>query len=214
MRNVSILVATMGLAACASLNHNDDIAEQSRLLLLSCDNGAALSARLDESEAAVTMDGETIVLPRADISQTESYTNGRLTLIVEDPGARVAVGRRAFANCENMAESDPWRSAIDRDVDFRAGGNEPGWNVELAGDRLSYVGDYGETEITAPLTARVVDPSSEARQWDARSGSHSITLMATPRTCRDTMADRVYGETVTIIVDGESHQGCGWTLSP
>lgn len=214
MRNISILVATMGLAACASLSPGDDLAEQSRLLLLSCDNGAALSARLDGSEAAVTMDGETIVLPRADISQNESYTNGRLTLIVEEPGARVAVGRRAFASCEDMAKSAPWRSAIDRGVDFRAGGNEPGWNVELADDRLSYVGDYGETEITAPLLAPVVEPATGTRRWEARSGAHSITLTVSPQTCQDTMADRAYGETVTIVVDGENDQGCGWTLSP
>jgi len=34
---------------------------------------------------------------------------------------------------------------------YRARGNEPGWSLEIANGQMRYLGDYGETEIVAPL---------------------------------------------------------------
>src|SRR5688572_25726156 len=73
------------------------------------------------------------------------------------------------------ADSDPWRAAQVRGVDFRAVGQEPGWLLEIDNERsmrLAY--DYAEREATVP----VPQPAREEGKttYQAVGGTNSLAV--------------------------------------
>ncbi|TCM84581.1 META domain-containing protein [Rhodovulum steppense] len=88
---------------------------------------------------------------------------------------------------------------------YRARGNEPGWTLEIAGGQMRYAGDYGATEIAAPLPEpEIVDG---ARRYAAEGADLVLTL--TQALCRDTMTGMPYPATALVETGGQSLSGCG-----
>ena len=72
------------------------------------------------------------------------FAEGALTLWTKGEEARMEVEEGTRRNCRNNRAKAIWEDAKFRGADFRAVGNEPGWNLEIsAGGSIVYVGDYG-----------------------------------------------------------------------
>ncbi|HDR29235.1 META domain-containing protein [Rhodovulum sp.] len=88
---------------------------------------------------------------------------------------------------------------------YRARGNEPGWTLEIAGGQMRYAGDYGATEIAAPLPeSGIVDG---ARVYAAEGAD--LVLSLAQALCRDTMTGMPYPAMAVVEAGGQSLSGCG-----
>jgi heat shock protein HslJ len=107
----------------------------------------------------------------------------------------------------------PWEQARLRGVEFRAIGQEPGWNLEIdQGREIRYVGDYGDTNITVPAPDADVD-SAGAIVYHATNNAHELHIVIRPTACQDVMSGEAFTHSVSLTVDGRELQGCGRVLS-
>lgn len=89
-------------------------------------------------------------------------------------------------------------------------GTEPFWRGDAADGKLTYASIADEAGITFPVTRFA------GRGGLSLSGSLNgadFDMMVTPGDCSDGMSDRTYPYVVTIRVDGETREGCGWSES-
>jgi len=90
---------------------------------------------------------------------------------------------------------------------FTAFGNEPGWRLDISGDRLSLSADYGATTLSAAAPAP--EPVSGGRAYVADAAGRPVRVTVLDRTCHDTMTGMPRPFTVKVEFDGRSLDGCG-----
>ncbi|HWT11534.1 MAG TPA: hypothetical protein VN231_02155 [Allosphingosinicella sp.] len=91
---------------------------------------------------------------------------------------------------------------------YRALGQEPGWNLTIAGGVMDYVGDYGETRISAPR------PEPRTTFNGRRYETERLTVDITYVRCNDAMSGHGYEHQVLVIADGNDVRGCGGERRP
>ena len=87
-------------------------------------------------------------------------------------------------------------------------GTEPGWTLEITPARLNYDGDYGATKIMVPNPG--AKPSLNGRTYVG--DRLSVVIKQAP--CSDGMSDRRFADTVRVVADGKTLQGCGGKILP
>jgi heat shock protein HslJ/uncharacterized membrane protein len=111
----------------------------------------------------------------------------------------------------------PWDGVffeLARDRDFRAVGQEPGWQLEIRTGlemRLTY--DYGEGSAVTPAARAVLDPRTGTRSFHARTEANDLRVEVVPVRCEDSMSGKAYPATVTVTLNGRSFRGCGESLA-
>jgi heat shock protein HslJ/uncharacterized membrane protein len=88
---------------------------------------------------------------------------------------------------------------------YVARGNEPGWQIRISGGRIRYSGDYGATEIEAPLPAP--ESVAEGRLYAPEGADLRLTLA--PALCRDDMTGMPYPHRAIVETGGKVLNGCG-----
>ncbi len=91
---------------------------------------------------------------------------------------------------------------------YVARGQEPGWIVTVADERIAYLGDYGETRITVPR------PDPRPTFNGLRYETLRLTVDITYVRCNDAMSGHGYAHQVLVIADGKSVRGCGGERRP
>lgn len=86
---------------------------------------------------------------------------------------------------------------------YRALGQEPGWNLTMQGDRIDYVGDYGETKIS------VRRPEPITMFNGHRYETPRLTVSISHGRCNDAMSGHGYSDQVMVIAEGRTVHGCG-----
>jgi heat shock protein HslJ/uncharacterized membrane protein len=100
-----------------------------------------------------------------------------------------------------------------RDRDFRAIGQEPGWELEIhkgAEMRLNY--DYSKNTAVTPASRVQVDSRTGTRTYHAVTKANDLRVEIVPVACTDSMSGRPYAATVTVTLNGRSFRGCGEEL--
>ena len=113
----------------------------------------------------------------------------------------------ALAACAPAPDKSP-RSPGDQPAAYMALGTEPGWTLEITPSRLNYDGDYGATKIMVPNPG--AEPSSNGRTY----ATDRLSVTVQKAKCSDGMSDRLYSDTVRVVADGKSVQGCGGAVLP
>ncbi len=90
---------------------------------------------------------------------------------------------------------------------FRAIGQEPGWRLEI-GDTIDLLYRYGEARATLPAAAPDISQDGVTR-YAASNDAHTMTIVVTPAPCEDAMSGQPYPARVTVVIDGETLEGCG-----
>jgi heat shock protein HslJ len=111
----------------------------------------------------------------------------------------------ALAACVPAADAPP-QSPGEASAAYMALGTEPGWTLEITPDRLNYDGDYGATKIMVPNPG--AKPSLNGRTYV--SDRLSVVIKTAP--CSDGMSDRRYADTVRVVADGKTLNGCGGAI--
>jgi len=130
------------------------------------------------------------------------YTGDRIVFWNRGPDVRVEVDGDPLRGC---APASVWRDARRRGVVFRGLGQEPGWELEVLGDSLRFVGDYGERTVRVPRSSVTVDRSEEQTAYR----SESLDVLIAPEPCTDVMSGAHFERTVTVRVEGDTYRGCG-----
>ena len=93
-------------------------------------------------------------------------------------------------------------------ANYKAVGTEPGWALTISGATMRYDGDYGSVKINAPT------PASFRPAPGSYAGTR-LKLTISPGPCSDGMSDLVYRQTVRLVADGKTVEGCGGgTIAP
>ena len=123
-----------------------------------------------------------------------------------------AMGARLIAIDDSTALA-PWDGVffeLSRDEDFRAIGQEPGWELRFREDReIRFIYDYGSDTVLAPLPARQRSPETGALLYHAKTGASDLQVVIEPSPCTDAMSGHPFETTVTVVLDGNAYRGCG-----
>ncbi|MDZ7682828.1 MAG: MliC family protein [Fodinibius sp.] len=120
----------------------------------------------------------------------------------------------SFLTCQTVPREKSWQAARIRGVDFRAMGQEPGWQLEIThGGQIKYVGNYGNDSLTVATPEQSSINNQGAKFYEAQTESRSINIKITDDLCTDSMNGFSFPSTVTVSVDGETYRGCGRQLN-
>lgn len=92
------------------------------------------------------------------------------------------------------------------DEPYVALGTEPFWSVGIGAGRMTY--DSPEGRFSVPAPAPVV--TEHGRRYE----TERLTVDIRPGICSDGMSDNLYADTVTVVADGLTLNGCGGGTVP
>lgn len=111
----------------------------------------------------------------------------------------------------------PWDGVffeLARDRDFRAVGQEPGWQLEIRqGAEMRFTYDYGNNSAVTPAARVKVNPSTGTRTYHAVAEANDLRVEIVPVSCADSMSGRPFAATVMVTLNGRSYRGCGEELA-
>lgn len=111
----------------------------------------------------------------------------------------------------------PWDGVffeLARDRDFRAVGQEPGWQLEVRkGSEMRLTYDYGKGTAVTPAPRTEVDAQTGTRTLHARTEASDLRVEIVPVACSDAMSGKPFAATVTVTLNGRVFRGCGENLA-
>ena len=111
----------------------------------------------------------------------------------------------------------PWDGVffeLARDRDFRAIGQEPGWQLEIRmGSEMRFTYDYGKGSAVTPAARAVVDARTGTRTFHAVAEANDLRVDIVPVGCEDAMSGKPFQATVTVTLNSRSFRGCGESLA-
>ena len=111
--------------------------------------------------------------------------------------ATLVVKGRTYPECLQVDEAA---------TDFRAMGNEPGWRVDIEGDRMTLITQDGAKRVV-PRPAAAQRTDAFTRYAARTAGEMTVTVFN--RRCQDTMTGMPYPHAVEVLYDGRKLSGCG-----
>ena len=111
----------------------------------------------------------------------------------------------------------PWDGVffeLARDRDFRAIGQEPGWQLEIRmGSEMRLTYDYGKGSAVTPAARAELDAKTGTRTFHATAEANDLRVEVVPVRCEDTMSGKPFPATVTVTLNDRSFRGCGESLA-
>jgi uncharacterized membrane protein len=174
-----------------------------------CDEHTAYTVRVTGAEAWVFRPEGTLMLPAVPTRQGTKYSDGAFELWIDGQQAQLGESGGEPQVCRNDRRRAIWEKAKLDGADFRAVGNEPGWNLEiLEGARIVLIADYGASRVERPLPQPMVDQQARTTRWDA--GELIVEVIGRP--CRDSMSGESFEATVVVTWGEQILRGCGRAL--
>ena len=111
----------------------------------------------------------------------------------------------------------PWNGVffeLARDRDFRAVGQEPGWQLEIRnGSEMRLTYDYGKGTAVTPAPRTQLDAQTGTRTLHAQTEANDLRVEIVPVACNDSMSGKAFAATVTVTLNGRTFRGCGENLA-
>ncbi len=187
----------------------DAEAENVRTFVFHCDDDSTFVARIEGDRAWLFLPSETL-----DLAQTSSgeFNNGDVVLKIADQTAVFEDGSTT-RQCRNNRSEAIWEHAKLNGADFRAIGNEPGWNLEIReGSKAILVTDYGSTRYNFTLLPPQTNQTSATTTFTSSGNGPKMILKITGGGCSDNMSGEKFESSVEIDLDGDVLRGCGRAL--
>jgi putative lipoprotein len=186
---------------------------EDRTYAYECSDGYNFIARHEKGKVWLFLPEKTISLSHVPSGSGAKYRDGQVTYWNKGHEALLEIEDAKHLYCKNNQAEAIWEDAKFRGVDFRAVGNEPGWNLEIIrGEKIVFVGDYGQERYAFFTAAPSIDQQARTTVYTAQNDRHELSVTIVGRPCRDTMGGEVFETTVTVILDGKAYQGCGKAL--
>ena len=220
----ALTCALVVLAGCARSRVTDDTASQptrdsakatsrATTYVYECTAKRDFVVRTEGETAWLFLPSQTVRLAQVPSASGTKYSDGLVTLWTKGEEAMLQAGGEIWRNCRNNRAMAIWEDAKLRGVDFRAVGNEPGWNLEIsAGSEVVFIGDYGQTEYRFSAPDPSVDKDGRRTTYVVADENHEVVIVLEGRRCQDTMSGESFDTTVTVRLDGDRYAGCGRAL--
>jgi putative lipoprotein len=189
---------------------NSDPRPMARTLVYECADYEFV-ARLGPGEMAIWLEDRYLILSQVRAASGVKYQEGDTEFWMKGEEASLLLDGQRFTGCQLNPARAPWEDARRRGVDFRAVGNEPGWNLEIqSGRQIVFVGDYGMQRVLLadPGEQRVGD----RRVLHAVDKGNDLRVEITEEACIDTMKGDSFPSTVLLHLNGVEYRGCGMDL--
>jgi len=174
-----------------------------------CDEQTAYTVRATGAEAWVFRPEGTLMLPAVPASKGVKYSDGAFELWIDGQQAQLGESGNELQRCRNDPRRAVWEKAKLDGADFRAVGNEPGWNLQiLEGSRIVLIADYGASRVERPLPQPTMERDARTTRWDA--GELIVEVIGRP--CRDSMSGESFEATVVVTWGEQTLRGCGRAL--
>jgi uncharacterized membrane protein len=175
-----------------------------------CGSDAGFVARSFDDSVRIHLADRTLHLPRVESASGSRFASRAGSFWERDGEAVLELDGTTLSGCRADVETPPWQAARQRGVQFRAIGQEPGWHLEVTdGERIQFVGDYGETTWSARTPHAAVSPGLSSLGWSVQERGESLHVHVTDEPCFDVMSGEPYPSTVTVRFRGSEHRGCG-----
>ncbi|MBL37344.1 MAG: hypothetical protein CMP07_02935 [Xanthomonadales bacterium] len=156
--------------------------------------------RLDDAPRLV-IDGRTFRM------RTETAGSIERLVAVDDPAT--IVRRDGESVTVRLSGRELPECSIDNPapLPLSAGGNEPGWHVELNAADMKLVTDYGESTREMKLLGR--ETEGDTTRFRAASDGNAALVSATATICRDSATGMPHPYAVVVQTRDGRHVGCG-----
>jgi uncharacterized membrane protein len=174
-----------------------------------CDEQTAYTVRTTGAKAWVFRPEGTLMLPAVPVRVGAKYSDGAFELWIDGQQAQLGESGSELQRCRNDRRRAVWEKAKLDGADFRAVGNEPGWNLQiLEGSRIVLIADYGAARVERPLPQPMIDQEARTTRWD--TGELIVEVIGVP--CRDSMSGESFESTVVVTWGEQTLRGCGRAL--
>lgn len=186
--------------------------EQERFLgAYRCEADVVFDAWQRADTLRVDFMGQEHVLQSVATDESPHYAGESLEAWKMEDRFLVLLGSRRY----ECALDETIMRAIERGVDYRAVGQEPGWLLEIIRDKkivLQY--DYGGETVELPYGRP--QPGEGSKTYEIESGEQELVVRVAVAPCHDAMSGQPYPDTVSVHYRDETLerelQGCGRPL--
>ena len=178
-----------------------------------CNDGSEFTARVEDAKVWLFLASGSISLPHVPAASGAKFSDGAVTYWSKGESAMLERPDHQRTECTNNRRKAIWEDAKLRGADFRAVGNEPGWNLEISRQYgIQFVNNYGADRYTFPMVEAVSDQASRTTIYRTKEGGHELEIVLEGKACADTMSGEKFETNVTIRFDGTRLNGCGRPL--
>lgn len=197
------------LSACGSQPVVEPIVSETQSWYYDCADGQGFTASLTGEQMTLFAFSGTVVLPQTQSASGNRYSDGENFIFTKGDDARAKVDGILYRNCVVNKSASIWEDAKLRGVSYRGLGNEPGWSIEIHGDRRAeLVTNYGQTRQWLQLSEPSMDSESQTTVYQA----DKITVNVNGVPCKDTMSGQQFSSRVQVTGPELTLQGCGRAL--
>ncbi len=201
--------------ACGTVHDDDPVVqpkalEEAQTFVFTCTEGYEFVARIENETAWLFLPTETL---KAQKSVDQSYRAAGVSLWLEEEHTLLERSDGSRMVCRNNRSRAIWEHAKLNGADFRAVGNEPGWQLEIRDQtKLVLVTGYGAELREFNLPAPKSDTEARMTRYEIVEAEDSVLLTITGEACRDTMSGEVFASKVEVVLNGNLLRGCGRAL--
>ena len=177
--------------------------------VFSCDDKFQFVAQTKNKAAWLFLPSKTVKLQK----ETDKYRNKDVTFRIKGQNSVLEEAGEQPLNCRNNRSLAIWEHAKLNGADFRAVGNEPGWNLEIRNqEKIVMVTSYGSKKYEFDLPEAETDTVSGTTRYQVRQAGQETTLTISAETCKDSMSGEEFSSKVEVVFKGKTLQGCGRAL--
>lgn len=210
------------LAGCASQDSQDagrgDEAFEPQATRYTCEDGRTFNAYYLPERVVLDLPDGSLSLPQAISASGARYAEGKVEFWTKGAAARLTLpsgfgGEPETVQCQEDVAASIWERAKLSGVDFRAVGNEPGWQLEIRDGRsITLATDYGQTWIVFPASEPEHDRQSGQSIYRVAIPGHQLVVTLSPGPCQDDMSGETFETKTVLELDGKTLRGCGRPL--
>jgi len=130
-----------------------------------------------------------------------------LSLVTVTTLAIIGMQTPAFSGGPDPRENNESKAV---QADFRAVGNEPGWNLEIRNqEKIILVTNYGSKKYEFDLPEADTDMTTSTTRYKAELAGQEMILTISAENCQDTMSGEEFTSKVEVVFNGKTLRGCG-----
>lgn len=176
-----------------------------------CEGTEAITRQLEDDQIELRLPSRSVLLPRVRSGSGVKYAAAGTTFWVKGPIAMLELPARRPAKCEEDRPSSLREDALARDVHYRGLGSEPGWNIEIGPEAITFEYDYGESQMVFPLGPPRLGPD-DRRTYEQSNASQRLSVVIENAICLDPMTGDAFATKVEVRLDDRTFRGCGDAL--
>ncbi len=184
-----------------------------RTLVYECEDNFGFTARTRGRTVWLFLPDGAVQLPQVSSASGEKYQGAHVTFWSRGEDAMLTLGESYYVGCRNNRAWAIWEHARLNGVDFRAIGNEPGWQLEIqSGADMVFIADYGKTTHRFTTPEPEIDEPNGRTTYATRNTEHQIVVKLEGTACRDSMSGEPFAVSVRVELDDRLYRGCGKAL--